>query len=139
MTTASGKRIIVEKNEVINLEVSQPPRPKEEVEDITSNIPQGLTINELMNNTRKTMGDSDFFNYSAKTNNCQDMILNILDANDIGDDSDREFVKQDTDFLFENLPFLRKFSNTITTLGARANVITEGMGVKNLLKKKPKK
>lgn len=139
MTTVSGKKIIVEKNEVINLEVSQPPRPKEEVEDITSNIPQDLTINELMNNTRKTMGDSDFFNYSAKTNNCQDMILNILDANDIGDDSDREFVKQDTDFLFENLPFLRKFSNTVTTLGARANVITEGMGVKNLLKKKPKK
>ena len=83
MTTQSGKRISVEKNEVINLEVSPPTRPNEEVEDIVNNIPPGLTINELMNNTNKRMGSS-FFNYSAKSNNCQDFIINILDANNIG-------------------------------------------------------
>ncbi len=60
------------------------------------------------------------------------MILNILDANKIGDESDRRFVKQDTDFLFENLPFLRKFSNTITTIGSRADVIKSGAGCKKL-------
>jgi hypothetical protein len=136
MTTASGKRISVEKNEVINMDISPPTRPKEEVEDITSNIPDGLTINELMNNTKKRMGDTKFFNYSAKSSNCQDMIINILDANDIGDESNREFVKQDTDFLFENLPFLRKFSNTVTTLGARANVVIQGQGLKRSNKKK---
>ena len=59
----------------------------------------------------------------------------ILNANNIGDESDREFVKQDTDFLFKNLPYLRKISNTVTTLGAKVNVITEGAGTK----KKPKK
>ena len=133
LTTASGKKISVEKNEVINLEVSPPTRPKEEVEDITSNIPDGLTINDLMNNTNKRMGSS-FFNYSAKSNNCQHFIINILDANNIGDESDREFVKQDTDFLFENLPYLRKISNTVTTLGAKVNVITEGAGTKKLKK-----
>lgn len=138
MTTQSGKRISVEKNEVINLEVSPPTRPKEEVENITSNIPSGLTINSLMNNTRKRMGDSKFFNYSAKSSNCQDMILNILMSNNIGDISDRNFVKQDTDFLFENLPYLRKISNTITTIGARANVLTDGAGFKSKRKSKKK-
>lgn len=133
LTTASGKKISVEKNEVINLEVSPPTRPKEEVEDITSNIPDGLTINELMNNTNKRMGSS-FFDYSAKSNNCQHFIINILNANNIGDESNREFVKQDTDFLFENLPYLRKISNTVTTLGAKVNVITEGAGIKKLKK-----
>lgn len=133
LTTASGKKISVEKNEVINLEVSPPTRPKEEVEDITSNIPDGLTINDLMNNTNKRMGSS-FFNYSAKSNNCQHFIINILNANNIGDESNREFVKQDTDFLFENLPYLRKISNTVTTLGAKVNVITEGAGTKKLKK-----
>ena len=133
LTTASGKKISVEKNEVINLEVSPPTRPKEEVEDITSNIPDGLTINELMNNTNKRMGSS-FFDYSAKSNNCQHFIINILNANNIGDESNREFVKQDTDFLFENLPYLRKISNTVTTLGAKVNVITEGAGTKKLKK-----
>ena len=133
LTTASGKKISVEKNEVINVEVSPPTRPNEEVEDIVNNIPPGLTINELMNNTNKRMGSS-FFNYSAKSNNCQHFIINILDANNIGDESDREFVKQDTDFLFENLPYLRKISNTVTTLGAKVNVITEGAGTKKLKK-----
>ena len=131
MTTASGKRISVEKNQVINMDVSPPTRPEEQVESITSNIPSGLTINELLTNTKKKMGESKFFNYSAKSSNCQDFILNILNANNIGDTTDKEFVKQDTDFLFENLPFLRKFSNTITTIGARANVITTGAGKKN--------
>ncbi len=108
MTTRSGKRIIVEKNEVTNMEISPPTRPKEEVKDITSNnIPSAsdLTINELMDKTKKRMGDSNFFNYSAKSNNCQDMIESILDANNIGNESDRSFVKQDTDFLFENLQY----------------------------------
>jgi hypothetical protein len=130
MTTVSGKKIIVEKNEVINLEVSQPQRPNEEVEDIISNIPTGLTINELMIKTKKLMGDSDFFNYSAKSNNCQDFIISILDANNIGDESDRGFVKQDTDFLFENLPFLQRIANATTNLGATVNVITSGAGSK---------
>ena len=135
LTTASGKRISVEKNEVINADVSPPTRPKEEVEDILSNIPPGLTINELMNNTKKRMGSS-FFNYSAKSNNCQDFIINILNANNIGDESNREFVKQDTDYLFENLPYLRKFSNMVTTLGAKVDILKSGAGVKRKSKKK---
>ena len=64
------------------------------------------------------------------------MIINILDANNIGDSSDREFVKQDTAFLFENLPYLRKIANTVTTLGARVDVITEGAGFKSKRKSK---
>jgi hypothetical protein len=135
LTTASGKRISVEKNEVINADVSPPTRPKEEVEDIVSNIPTGLTINELMNNTKKRMSSS-FFNYSASRNNCQDFIINILDANNIGDESDREFVKQDTDFLFKNLPFLQKIANATTTLGAKVDILKSGAGVKRKSKKK---
>jgi hypothetical protein len=128
MTTQSGKRISVEKNEVINMEVSPPSRPKEEVKDITSNIPSGLTINELMNKTEERMGKTEFYGYSARDNNCQDFIVSVLKANGIGDETDQKFVKQDTKSLFENLTFLRKFSNTLTTLGARANVITTGAG-----------
>lgn len=128
MTTQSGKKISVEKNEVINMEVSPPSRPKEEVKDITSNIPSGLTINELMNKTEERMGKTEFYGYSARDNNCQDFIVSVLKANDIGDETDQKFVKQDTKSLFENLTFLRKFSNTLTTIGARANVITTGAG-----------
>jgi hypothetical protein len=135
MTTQSGKRISIEKNAVINLEVSSPTRPNEEVENITSNIPSGLTINSLMNNTRKRMGESNYFNYNSKSNNCQDFILNILKSNNIGDNSDIVFVKQDTDFLFKNLPILQRIANTTTSLGEKVDIITQGAGNK----KKPKK
>jgi hypothetical protein len=97
----------LKKNEVINFEMSPKARPNEEVKDI-ANFPSGLTLNELMNKIQELMGQSNFINYSAKDNNCQDFILSVLDANNIGDESDKEFVKQDTAFLFENLPYLRK-------------------------------
>lgn len=132
--TTTQNIISVEKNEVINMIESPPTRPKEEVKDIL-NFPSGLTINQLLQNTKERMGES-FLKYSAKNNNCQDFIINILDANNIGDDSDREFVKQDTDFLFENLPFLRKFSNTMTTIGARVDIIKSGAGYKKRVSKK---
>lgn len=129
MTTDSGKRISVEKNEVINMEVSPKSRPKEEVKDIINNIPPDLTINTIMENTKNYMGTKDFFGYSARDNNCQDFIVALLKSNDIGDAEDIAFVKQNTKELFRNLPFLRKFSNTITDLGARVNVITTGAGI----------
>jgi hypothetical protein len=135
LTTQSGKRISVEKNEVINMDVSPPVRPNEEVEDIINNIPTGLTINTLMNNTQKKMGKSNYFNYNSKSNNCQDFILSILQANNIGNESDVEFVKQNTEFLFENLPILQRIANATTDLGAKVDVLTNGAGNK----KKPKK
>jgi hypothetical protein len=134
MTTQTGKRISVEKNATINMDVSPPTRANEDVEDIINNIPTGLTINTLMNNTQKKMGNK-FQVYNSKSNNCQDFILNILQANNIGDESDVEFVKQDTDFLFKNLPILQRIANTTTSLGEKINIITEGAGNK----KKPKK
>ena len=138
MTTQSGKRIMVEKNEIINMDVSPPTRPNEEVEDVINNIPEGLTINLLMNNTRKRMGESNFFNYNSKSNNCQNFILSILHANNIGDESDVLFVKQDTEFLFENLPILQKIANATTSLGAKVDVLKQGAGSKKKVLKKIK-
>jgi hypothetical protein len=122
----SGTRCSVEKNAVINIEVNQSKRPREESIDI-NRAPSGLRFGDMMMMTRKRMG-SKFFTYRADINNCQDFILNIMEACSIGDVQDRSFVKQDTRFLFKNLPYLRKFSNTVTTIGARANVVTTGAG-----------
>jgi hypothetical protein len=126
MTTQTGKRISVEKNEVINMEISPVIRPEEEIKTIQS-VPSGLTIGGMMNKTRQLMGRR-FYKYDASNNNCQDFIVSILKANGIGDHQDIEFVKQDTDFLFKNLPYLKKFSNTVTTIGSRINVLKTGAG-----------
>lgn len=130
--TESGKRLSVEKNEVINMDINPAKRDKTEVKDVVNNLPQGLTIDEMLNKTEEYMGKRKYFSYSARDNNCQDFIVSIFRANKIGDEQDIAFIKQDTKSLFRDLPYLRKLSNTITDIGGRFNVITTGRGVNEI-------
>jgi hypothetical protein len=124
--TRSGRRISVEKNEVINMDVAPKKRPETETK-VVSNIPSGLSINEMMNNTKEYQGGK-FFKYSAYNNNCQDFIVAIFKSNNIGNDEDIKFIKQDTEQLFKDLPSLRKIANTVTDLGAAVNTAITGKG-----------
>lgn len=128
ITLENGQKVLLEKNEVINMDLNPSSKPDTETKQITSQIPN-ITFDEMLNNTEKYMGKQKYFSYSAKDNNCQDFILSFLKSNNIGDENDFSFVKQDTKQLFKNLPSLRKLSNTITTIGAKANTIIEGAGI----------
>jgi hypothetical protein len=125
--TKSGKRLSVEKNEVINMDIAPKKRPETETK-VVSNIPSGLSINEMMNKTKEYQ-KGKFFKYSAVNNNCQDFIVAIFKSNNIGDDEDIKFIKQDTEQLFKDLPSLRKIANTVTDLGASVNTALTGRGV----------
>ncbi len=127
MKTASGKRIAFEKNEVINAELDPPKRDKEESRTI-SPAPMNIPLNTLLDNAKRMMGKK-FFTYSAKDNNCQDFIVAIMKSNRIGTEEDIKWVKQDNKELFRDLPYLRKFANTLTDLGAKVNEITQGAGI----------
>ena len=74
------------------------------------------------------------FFYSANDNNCQDFVIGILNGNNIGDDENRSFTKQDTESLFGDSNFLRKFSNTVSDLGATVDVIKNGAGFKKSIR-----
>ncbi len=124
----NDQKILLEKNEVINIETNPQTRPNTESKIVTTSIPQ-LTLNEMLRNTEQYMGKRNFYGYSAKDNNCQDFIVAFFKSNNIGDVSDITFIKQDTKQLFKDLPSLRKLTNTITTIGARANVLTTGKGM----------
>ena len=81
-------------------------------------IPQGLTIGQVLDNTRKAMG-SYYTAYNSLTNNCQDFIIALLKANHIGANVS-SFVKQD---LYELIaPELK----TIAKEGVK-KVINEGI------------
>jgi hypothetical protein len=111
--------ILLEKNEVINMAIN----PHIEAEYINITIPQQITINKLLENTSQQMSDK-FIKYSAYGNNCQDFIKNILLSNNIHQGLD--FVKQSTEDIFKNNPTLRKFSNTITDIAGRFDIIKQG-------------
>jgi hypothetical protein len=126
LISVENVKLILEKNEVINMDIN--PKLLKDTETQNVSISGELTINGLLENAHKSMGGK-FFSYSAKDNNCQDFILAILNSNNIGNEQDKSFVKQNTKSLFDNLPSLRKISNTITDLGAKVNEITQGAGI----------
>ena len=113
-----GMRIGLEKNERIDMNVNMKTRPKTETEPIDA-VGSGITLDELMQKTRDKMGDDKYFNYSAKNNNCSDFILAVMDANDIGNDGDKAFVRQDAKTLFGKSTFLRKLVNTATDIAGK--------------------
>jgi hypothetical protein len=110
-------RILVEKNEVVNLSETVPNKEGKEERDVPIN--KNLTVKEALDNTERRLGKDLYYKYSAYDNNCQNFILNILKANDLGTDEDYEWVKQDTEELFKSNPFLRKLSDGITDLASR--------------------
>jgi hypothetical protein len=114
--------VLLEKNEVINMEIN--PIPPKNCEYITiENVPHS-TINEYIQNTERRMGKDKFIKYSAYDNNCSVFIENVLLANGINEGID--FVKQNTEDIFRNHPNLRKLANSITDIAGRANVVLHG-------------
>ena len=122
----NGMVLTMEKNEVINMDID-PPIPKG-TQELRVNTTQGLTPLTLLDNAKNLMGNK-FFNYSARDNNCQDFILAIFNGSNIGNEEDRQFIKQNTKELFGDNTFLRKVSNSITDLGGVVNTITTGAGL----------
>jgi hypothetical protein len=132
-------RIIVEKLELINVQIvnsggsisgpenigtediSQP-----EFKTVVAGFRPGLTINQMLENCRKRMGDYNYYNYSGSKNNCQDFILNLLQANGLGNKEDYEFIKQDVETIFEGKDTLKKFMDYITDLKGIYTDITGG-------------
>ena len=118
----SGVKLILEKNAVINMDVNKTINNAEFVP--VNNIPNSLTVNDLMNNTQKKMGDK-FLPYESKSNNCQYFIMAVLDSNNINSPELTKFVKQDTEDIFKN-PTFKKFADVITDIGGRADVVLQG-------------
>jgi hypothetical protein len=117
LETSKG-RVLIEKNEVINVSKSIPSKTEGYEEKEVTLHNHNLTVQEVLDNTQRVLQDR-FFKYSAYDNNCQNFILSLLKANNIGSEKDKEFVKQDTEELFKSNPYLRKLANTITDAAGR--------------------
>jgi hypothetical protein len=113
VTLSNGKSIIMEKNASINISDKFSMKNREV---IPVQIPNNLTLTQMVNNTSNIMG-TKFIPYSGNGNNCQDFIIAVLQSNNILTDNLEQFVKQKTDPIFENRPILRKIVNTVTDLG----------------------
>ena len=136
----------IDKQEVIK--VSQPQKSKK-TETLVLKETTDKTIREMFTAAQQLMGDGKFTGYDAKTNNCQDFIMAMLQGADIASERAQLFVKQDAGAIFSKLPgFTQPVARAVTDMAAAANaaifgqgaidIIQQGHGIKKLYKKKKK-
>lgn len=129
--TSSNRSFVLEKNEVLSFYSGHINRPDSEFMPV-DDVPQGLTLNTLLENARRKQGNK-FFLYNASSNNCQVFIRDVLTSNGMTKPQYINFIMQNTSALFKNSPVFRKITNSVTDLGATVNNFIEGQGLGNLL------
>lgn len=125
-----NNKYLIDKQAVVTFQVKNP--IKKNSEKVSIPIKKPITMQELIENTKKYMGDSKFSGYDAFKNNCQDFILGVLSGNNIAiSPSTRQFIKQDAEAVLQKLPkFSVKIAKFLTDAGAVADKVIHGSGNK---------
>lgn len=122
------KRLLIEKNEVINITTSF--GQASDVEMLPLSVPTNppITLNQLLENARRDMGEN-FFLYDAFKNNCQDFIYNLLNSSGILTERASAFIKQPIEVLLKRLPSYTPIAaRAITDIAGIANRVIYGEG-----------
>ena len=122
--TVGNKNVLVEKNDVINVDTNYKSSKETEIFDVKLNS-NDLTINNLLQKTRESIGDVNFFEYSAFKNNCQMFVKNLLESNGLYTTETNAFVYQPMDSIVKGLPsYVEKIVNKVTDTSALINKLT---------------
>ena len=119
-------KYLLDKDAVLNFEKGGIPKS---TNTLSVTPDKNQTINQMIDNTRKYMGDERFSTYKAFTWNCQDFIRSFLDANKLLTKERESFIMQDLQKVLNNLPqYSDAISNFYTDAKAIANRQIEGEG-----------
>ena len=123
VTLNNNKKLIIEKNEVINIDEYNK-NEKAEVIELPLNNNQ-ISLNELLTQTQNQMKNK-YFTYDAFKNNCQDFLKNIIVANGLSNTNVLNFIKQDVKNLVSkntqfNIKLLTDTAGFLTTLTDKKN------------------
>jgi hypothetical protein len=130
ITLSSGVKILVEKNQGINIKLVSSYNPKNTEYIEAGYIPSGLTFKELLDNGQQVLGDK-YFPYDATKSNCQQYIIGLLKGSSILTKQLQDFILQDTASLFKNYQTALKIVKGITDIGSAADIIKIGGKRKN--------
>jgi len=114
----------IEKESTIKFTLNNSIKSNSETMEVL-NIPYNLTISKLCENCLNLMNNR-MFSYNAKNNNCQVFIKNLLEAS--GMYGNENFIMQDIKQIFQGFTGTRKIMNTVTDIGNRLDMISEGAG-----------
>jgi hypothetical protein len=123
------KRLLVEKNEVINITTSFSQSPDIQMLIVPPPTNPTITLNQMLENARNAMGDS-FFLYDAFKNNCQNFVFNLLSNSGLMTPSASAFILQPIDTILKNLPsYTPVVARAITDIAGMANRVIYGEGM----------
>ena len=87
-----------------------------------------IPLSNFLARAESKLTTSLYFSYNATTYNCQNMLINALDANKITG-YDRAFILQDALALVSHNPVVTFVLKSLTTLGAIVDRIKHGTGI----------
>lgn len=124
-----NNKYTLHKIEVATLAEGNPIKPTSQTMPIT---PNSESIGELIDTTLRTVGGSRFSEYNPVSQNCQDFLIDVLQSNGLLTPDAMQFIKQDAQTIFQNMPqFTAKIATAATDLGARFNRLIYGESIKN--------
>jgi hypothetical protein len=140
-TLDNGVKIYVEKNQTFIITDTYDMKDSSEFKDVPLSMP--INLYQLVGRALKKFGPEQMFKYSALgSKNCQNAVLDMLDASNLLTPDLRDFIYQDLTVLKENTPqIVQNIVQGVTDLAAKFSNITgqgaelEG-GVINKNKKK---
>lgn len=117
------KSLVVEKNEVINVNTTYKVSSDTEVLKVPLDDKK-FTLNMMLDETRKRIGDNMFYLYDPFKFNCQVFIKDLLSTMGLYGEKEKNFLFQDLTDIAQKMPSLTKKVMKFTTdLGAVANKI----------------
>lgn len=123
-TLEDGTHIRLEKNQDINTDIYKQNKLDESIPVDMNN--QQLTMNKLIENTKKLMGEKNFYHYSALTYNCQNFVYNLLKANGLS--ADTNFIMQNVNGLVPT--WVDRLMQFATDTKNRLDMAITGYGIK---------
>lgn len=97
-------------------------------------VSRDITISELIENTKKQMGNN-FGPYNAENNNCSVFISNVLSSNGLSNGNTDTFVNQKAKEIISKFPeFAKYLVNAVTDVAAIADKAIQGEGYGATLK-----
>ena len=117
----------LDKQDVIKL-IRNQNAVKSDSETLIIPVSSNITINELLENTQRQMGQN-YAPYDAVNNNCSIFISNVLSSNGLSTDNSDTFLNQKTIELFSKFPSItEKLVKLSTNLGAVVDKAIYGEG-----------
>jgi len=87
-------------------------------EYMSAGTPDPITLNELVENTRTTVGNYRFYSYDGFNNNCQGFVKMLLETMGLWNERNKKFTYQDTIHVINQLPDIsQKLIRFIPVLG----------------------